>query len=133
MALVRAPRLTNHHFQPDSLVTQELVLSLFVESITREVHRNWFSQSSDTALYKVLPSQNIFTRQSFFLSFFILSFIFITHFLWACGSLRELQNKILILYIYLLNNSFISSWISAKYVSALLPCMLYLLYYVSSA
>ena len=58
-------------FPPDSLITQELVISLFEESITRI--------SSAILLirpYKVLPftSKN-FTRQSFFLSF-----IFIAHF-----------------------------------------------------
>ena len=32
-------------------------------------------------------------------------------------------------FYYLSNNSFISSWISATFVSALLPCILYLSYY----
>ena len=35
MVLVCVPRPINHHFQPDSLITQELVHLLVVESITR--------------------------------------------------------------------------------------------------
>ena len=37
MALTVCPRQMNHHFQPDLLITQELVPSLFVESITQSL------------------------------------------------------------------------------------------------
>ena len=72
--------------------------------------------------YKILPSIKTFLRNSHFISFFI-SFIFIAHFSWACMSLCVSRN------FYLkhsfCNNSLISSWISSKFVSALLLCMLY--------
>ena len=58
-----------------------------------------------------------------------------TLFSWACGSFRE-PRKFFKLSFYtftcLSNNSLISSWISAKFVSALLLCMLYLSYYYQS-
>ena len=111
------PHLTNDHFQPDSLVTRELVPLLFEESL---------AQSSSKSVQPVfIPFTKKFLLDSrFFLSFFLLSFMFITCFSWACGSLCEPQKfYIQSTFTCLFNNLLISSWISAKFVPALLPCM----------
>ena len=91
------------------------------QSVTKFIKIDIGSASLLIWPYKVLPFTKRFTPQSFF------SFIFIVHFLWACRSLREPQKKFFkfsfCTFTCLSNNSLISSWISAKFVSALLPCM----------
>ena len=82
--------------------------------------------------YKVLPFTNFLKRQWFFSSAsFFLSFSSHT-FSWACGSfifiahffvgLRKFFQTLFCTFTCLSNNSLISAWISAKFVSALLPC-----------
>ena len=80
---------------------------------------------------EVLP----FTTKIFITTivFFVLSF-FVFHFhralfSWACGSFFELS---FCTFTCLSNNSLISSWTSAKFVSALLSYMLHLSYYFQS-
>ena len=86
------------------------------------------------APYSGLPSiNNIFMCASFFLVCFFVSFSSHT-FSWACGSLHEPQKFFsfcAFMITCLSNNSthFVTDLISAKLVSALLPCMLYLSYY----
>ena len=76
------------------------------------------------APYKLLPFiKNILGAHRFF-SFFLLSFIFITHFSWACVTpWHESRNLYLkhsfSTYTCLSNNSLISAWISTKFVSTL--------------
>ena len=78
--------------------------------------------------YKLLPSiKNILGARRFFS---LSTFIFIAHFSWACvTSQRESRNLYLkhsfSTYSCLSNNLLISAWISTKFVSTLLLCMLY--------
>ena len=95
------------------------------------------------APYKLLPpSKNILGARRFFSLFVCLfvSFIFIAHFFVGlrefCVGLREFCvnpgsffKLSFCTFTYLSTNSLISSWISAKFVSAFLQCMLYLSYY----
>ena len=111
------------------LFTRELVLSSFEESITR-LHRNWFSHSSDTA-YKVLP----FTTKILCSSLFFFLYFHCTLFrelVGACMNPGSFFKLSFCTFTCLSNNSLISSWISAKVVSAFLPCMLQLSYYFQS-
>ena len=59
----------------------------------------------------------------------VFSYVFIAHFLWACLTLRESLNfflkRHLVHTLVLSNNPVIFAWISAKFVSTLLQCMLY--------
>ena len=69
--------------------------------------------------------------------FFFLSFFLSSHtFSGACGSFREprkfFSNSLFIHSLVCLITQLISSWISAKFVSTLLLCMLYLSYYYQS-
>ena len=122
MAPFVRPRTTNHPFPPDLPVTRELVVPASLQI--------W--------PYKILPSTKIFlTRPSFFFFYFFLSlflsFIFISHFFRGLAGAfvnPEVFFKLFFCtFTCLSNNSLISSWISAKFVSALFLCMLYLSYY----
>ena len=80
--------------------------------------------------YKILPFTTKFIRGS---SFFLCSFIFIAYFFCglagACVNPEVLFSNSLFVHslVCLITHPF--SWISAKFVSALLLCMLYLSYY----
>ena len=81
--------------------------------------------------YKCLSvTTKMFMQQSFF---FFLSFIFIAHFfrglVGAFVNPRSFFKLSFYSFTCLSIDSLISSWISAKFVSALLLCMLYLSYY----
>ncbi len=85
------------------------------------------------APYKFLPSiKNILGALLFFLSFFV-SFIFIAHFFVDlrefCVNHGSFFKISFCTFNCLSTNSLISSWTSAKFVSAFLQCMLYLSYY----
>ena len=69
----------------------------------------------------LLPSITFYAHVIFLCLF--VSFVFIAHFLSACGSLRELRK--FFSFVYLLVCQIIHSFL----VSALTPCMLYLSYY----
>ena len=119
---------------PFRSLIRELVPSLFVESITRSTSKS-AQPVFRYGLTKSFLSQKYFWRGSRFFSSFFLSFSSHT-FSWACGELAWIPQVFFKLsfctFTCLSNNSLISSWISAKFVSALLPCMLYLSYYFQS-
>ena len=130
MAPVVRLRTTNHPFHPIHPFTRQLVPSLFEESISRRFVEIYLAILLIQP-YKCLPvTTKIFTWQSFF----FLSFI--THFFRGLAGAFVNPRSFFKLPFYtftcLSNNSLISLWISAKFVSALLLCMLYLSYYYQS-
>ena len=132
MAPFVRPRTTNHPFPPDLPVTRELVPSLFEESIT------WSSSKSVQPVFRYgliksfLPQKifwrgrRFFSSNSFFLSFFHFHRTLFRGLAWISEVFFKLS---FCTFTCLSNNSLISSWISAKFVSALFLCMLYLSYY----
>ena len=133
MAPFVRPRTTNHPFPPDLPVTRELVPSMFEESITWSLSKSVQPVFRYGLIKSFLPQKIFWSgRRFFFFFFYFLSFSSHTFFV----GLRELSwipevffKLSFCTFTCLSNNSLISSWISAKFVSALCLCMLYLSYY----
>ena len=110
--------------------TKDLVPSLFEESISR----SWSKSVQTFSWYSLTNS--FLLPQKFYLAVFF-SFFHFDHTLF-CGLAGAYVNPgsffklTFCTFICLSNNSLISSWISAKFVSALLLCILYLSYYFQS-
>ena len=133
MAPFMHPRTTNHPFPSDLPVTRELVPTLFEESITSS-SSNSVQPVFRYGLIKSFLPQKFFDAAVVFFSSNSSTFFHFhrTPFSWACGSFRESRKffqTLFCTFTCLSNNSLISSWISAKFVSALFLCMLYLSYY----
>ena len=105
MALIRVPCLTNCHIQPDLPVTQELVPSLFAESITG-------SSSKSVQPFFWYNFTKSFLHKKFYLAVFFLFFSSYTFYglVGAC-----MNSHFVATFTCLSNNSLISSWISTKF------------------
>ena len=126
MAPVRAPTLEKQSFWcPFTRLLDKYVVPLLCEELSRSSLTSVTSNFSNTHTKYFLSSKKFLCGCRFFLS----TFVFIAHFLWACVTPRESQNFYLkhsfSTYTCLSNNSLISAWISTKFVSTLLLCMLY--------
>ena len=123
--------ILSHPIRP---FTRQLVPSLFEESISRTSQKSIQPFFRYSLINAFLSPQKILHGSRFF--FFLSFFLHRTLFSGACGSFREplkfFSNSPFYTFTCLSNNSLISSWISAKFVSALLLCMLYLSYYYQS-
>ena len=85
--------------------------------------------SSFPAAYKSLPSIKSILRACHFSCFFLPLFLSHTFFV-GLRELKSIFSKSLFMHsLCSLITHFISCWISAKFVSGLLPCILYLSYY----
>ena len=117
--------ILSHPIRP---FTRELIPSLFEESIAQSSLKS-VQPVFCYGLIKSFLSPQKFLRVSRFFFFFFFHFHH-TLFRGLAGSLRDLRNKLsFCTFTCLSNNLLISSWIPAKFVSALLPCMLNLSHY----
>ena len=100
------------------------IVSTIIDLKLIDIHGTSFPHSP----YKLLPStKHNFTHMSLFLILLLILLSFSSHtFSWACGSLYMCESQ---KFLYLCIFVQYLSWISAKLVSALLPCVLYLSYY----
>ena len=123
MAPVRAPTLKTIPLGLIHLFTKQIVPSLYQQSSTW----SWLiSMAQVFCTYLIntrFPSKTLILRASFF------SFIFIPQFLWSC--MQELAGSIFSnsLLMHSLCSPITNSFLSQTFLSALLPCMLYLSYY----
>lgn len=120
------PRSTNHPFQPKPPITKVSVPSLCRESIARSSLKSiqpflWYR------LIECFLSVKLFlSTRRFFLLLLILLLLILIHFRpsWACANPGDKYS--IWTYVCLSHKSLISSWISIKFASAILLCMLYL-------